>query len=103
MIPLPSRNDRTTRGPTLTALVGLALGLAVLAARADDLTPPDVIYPTLAAHAADAVGFAPAGWQIETKLSGDLNGDGVDDLVLVLREHDPANVLANPDGPGVEE
>jgi hypothetical protein len=44
----------------------------------------------------------PAGWAIETKLSGDLNGDGVADLVLVLRDQDPANVLNNADGPGPE-
>jgi hypothetical protein len=103
MISLPSRRDFTTRGSAVGATIVLALGLAAAVARADDLTPPDVTYPTLAAHATEAEGFAPVGWQIETKLSGDLNGDGVDDLVLVLREQDPANVLANPDGPGVEE
>src|SRR5271156_5416575 len=66
------------------AAIVLALGLASAGARADDLTPPDVVYPELAAHAADAAGVAPAGWQVETKLSGDLNGEQIDGLVLVL-------------------
>jgi hypothetical protein len=61
---------------------------------------PDVVYPTLARHAANAEGFAPAGWRIESKVSGDLNADGAADLVLVLRQNDPRNVLDNRGGLG---
>ncbi len=81
-------------------LAALALGLLPLAAAADIGDPPAVTYPVLAAHARSAEGFVPAGWAIETSQSGDLNGDGVADLVLVLREHDKANVLADPGGLG---
>jgi hypothetical protein len=100
MIAASRYRARARRVPAIAAALVLALDLASAVARADDVTPPDVVYPTLAAQAADAAGFAPAGWQIETKLAGDLNGDKIDDLVLVLREHDPANLLDNPDGPG---
>lgn len=81
-------------------LLALALAVMPAASLADVPDPPEVAYPTLPAHAVAAAGFVPAGWAIETKLSGDLNGDGVADLVLVLHDHDKANVLANPDGPG---
>lgn len=70
------------------------------AAGADELTIPDVAYPTLAHHAAIAEGFAPAHWSMEAKAVGDLNGDGLPDTAFVLREHDPRNVLANKDGFG---
>src|SRR5271154_1040489 len=94
---------RMRRMPAIASATVLALGLASAAALADDLAPPDVTYPKLAAHADAAEGFAPTGWQIETRLSGDLNGDGIDDLALVLRAHDPANVLDNTGGLGVEK
>ncbi len=84
----------------MRGLAALALWLLPLAAAADIGDPPAVTYPVLAAHARGAEGFVPAAWAIETSQSGDLNGDGVADLVLVLREHDKANVLANPGGLG---
>ncbi len=81
-------------------LVALPLWLLPLAAVADVGDPPEVSYPILAAHARSAEGFVPAGWIIETSQPGDLNGDGIADLVLVLRDHDKANVLADPGGLG---
>ena len=40
--------------------------------------------PRLPVEADRAEGFVPAGWRIETRAAGDLNGDGAADLALVL-------------------
>jgi hypothetical protein len=53
----------------------------------------------LPAGAADAEGLVPAGWRIERRAEGDLNGDGAADLAIVLRMRDPANILSH-DGLG---
>jgi hypothetical protein len=65
------------------------------AAFAQELTIPEVAYPPIAAVSATPEGFAPKDWPIEFKSTGDLNGDGADDLVLVLRDTDPHNILDN--------
>ncbi|HEX8165577.1 MAG TPA: hypothetical protein VF601_07280 [Beijerinckiaceae bacterium] len=70
------------------------------AAVAQDLVIPEAIYPALPKTAAAAEGFVPAGWALESQTSGDLDGDGVPDLVLVLRGKDPKNVVANEGGFG---
>jgi len=79
--------------------LALAAALAALAppavAAADELTIPNAVYPPPPRHAASAEGFAPRGWSVESKAAGDLNGDGAADFVLVLRQHDPRNVLDN--------
>lgn len=82
------------------AILGLLLaGLAPLGAAAQDFELPRVAYPKLPAQAASAAGFAPKGWPVEQEVKGDLNGDGIDDLVLVLRNTDPRNVITH-DGMG---
>jgi hypothetical protein len=55
-------------------------------------------YPVLPARAGDANGFVPAGWKLEVRQDGDLNGDGVPDLLLVLQQDDPAKILQTPAG-----
>lgn len=67
---------------------------------AADLAIPDVAYPKLAKTGGSAADFAPSGWKIEHENEGDLNGDGADDLVLLLRMNDRKNVIANKDGLG---
>ncbi len=64
-------------------------------ARAVDGEPaiPAASYPALARHAQSVEGFVPMEWRIESKVSGDLNGDGRDDVVLVLRAIDARNVI----------
>lgn len=62
-------------------------------AQEDDFGIPKVEYPTLVSTAATPEGFVPKGWVLETKSEGDLNGDGLDDLALVLRDKDPANIV----------
>ncbi|MEN3748522.1 hypothetical protein TPR58_15205 [Sphingomonas sp. HF-S3] len=56
---------------------------------------PPVTYPKLAPTAANAEGFVPKGWRIESRDSGDLDGDGLPDLALALKQQDPANIVAN--------
>ncbi|HWE45721.1 MAG TPA: hypothetical protein VG407_06800 [Caulobacteraceae bacterium] len=79
-----------------------ALGfLAVATSARADLVIPTVDYPALTHQARSAEGFAPRGWKVETTVTGDLNGDGLPDLAIVLRENDPKNVIHN-DGMGVD-
>ena len=75
--------------------------IAVLAttAHAQDPDLPPVEWPDLPAHAADADGFAPPRWRVEHAVAGRLDADEREDLLLVLRMDDPANVIVH-DGPG---
>jgi hypothetical protein len=63
------------------------------------VTVPAVDIPKLPKQAASADGFVPKGWKIEAQSKGDLNGDGLDDLVLVLRDQSPENIIVH-DGMG---
>lgn len=56
---------------------------------------PTAVYPALPARFTDPAALAPQGWRIEHRLTGDLSGDGVADVVLVLKQNDPANVIRN--------
>ncbi|WP_201860371.1 hypothetical protein [Microvirga soli] len=42
----------------------------------------------------------PLGWTLEVQSSGDLNRDGNPDLILVLRQNNPANVIEDFEGLG---
>ncbi len=66
---------------------------AAQAADDDDLVIPPVTYPALARHAQSVEGFLPLEWRIESQKTGDLNGDGRDDVALVLRAMDDRNVI----------
>lgn len=82
-----------------TAIVSLCVAAACASpARAQDGGIPPVAYPALPAHAVDAAGFVPGGWRLEQAHEGDLDGDGRSDMLLVLRMHDPANVIARDGG-----
>jgi len=83
------------------SVVALLAGLSCAAAQ--ELTIPAATYPALPRQAASAEGFVPPGWQLEAQAKGDLNGDGAADLALVLQATDPKNVVANPDGLGVDK
>ncbi len=83
--------------------VALAAAFVVAASHARAFDPdkiPAAVYPSLPKQAGAAEGFVPKGWRLEKQEAGDLNRDGVQDLVLVLRGSDPKNVLANKDGFG---
>lgn len=64
---------------------------------------PQAVIPALPHKAAAAEGFAPPGWAVEAKASGDLDGDGKADLAFVLHGTDPKLVLDNKDGIGGDE
>ena len=71
-------------------------------ASAQELAIPAATYPALPRQAAAAEGFVPPGWRLEAQAKGDLDGDGKADLAFVLHDTDPKNVVANPDGLGVD-
>jgi hypothetical protein len=77
---------------------GVALILLVLAgfpavAADDPAEPPAATYPQLAPKGASVDQFVPSGWRLENTVSGDLNGDGRPDAVLVLRDNDPTKFI----------
>lgn len=67
---------------------------------ASELTIPAARYPSLPETAAELRDFVPVGWYLEEKAEGDLNRDRINDVVFVLREDNPTNTIANPDGLG---
>jgi hypothetical protein len=79
----------------------LTCGLLAMSgtAAAQELAISDVTYPKLVRQAGDAADFVPAGWKLEIQRKGDLNADGRDDLLIVLRQDDPNNILKH-DGLG---
>ncbi|MGF7159604.1 hypothetical protein FHS85_001223 [Rhodoligotrophos appendicifer] len=78
----------------------LLLLFASLPAAAQELVVPSVTDPVPPRTASSAEGFAPRGWQVEFQRQGDLNRDGIADLVVILRDRAAANILPNPDGLG---
>jgi hypothetical protein len=78
---------------------GLTVVVAVLgmcapaqASRADIRIIP-AIYPKLPPAGPAPASFVPKGWAVEKKIEGDLNGDGLADLVLLLHERDPKKLV----------
>jgi hypothetical protein len=72
------------------AVIGLLLSGPAVA------TEPVILpasYPALVKHAGSIEGFVPMEWRIEIQKSGDLNGDGRDDVALVLRGLDERNII----------
>ncbi len=59
------------------------------------LNVPAATYPALPRRFADPAALAPQGWRIEHRLTGDISADGVADMVLILKQNDPANVVRN--------
>ncbi|HNY22856.1 MAG TPA: hypothetical protein PKO22_11985 [Treponemataceae bacterium] len=65
---------------------------------------PEAIYPAVAEVESSPENFVPAGWILESVSKGDLNKDKLDDLLLVLKEDNPANMMLNdPASPGMDE
>jgi hypothetical protein len=85
-----------------------ALALAVLVCATStsawaEIEPlPKAHYPQLASHASSVAAFVPAGWKLEARADGDLDGDGTPDVAFVLHGNDPALVVKN-DGLGEQE
>lgn len=72
-----------------------AWGLSFVPGLASAQDLPEVSYPAIAGEAAEAEGFVPGGWLLERTREGDLDGDGRDDLVLVLKMDAAANRIDN--------
>jgi hypothetical protein len=81
------------RAAIATVLLSFLCLIAPACADDGDLVIPPVTYPALVRTGPSPEAFVPAGWRIETKLSGDLNGDGRDDIFLILRGNDPRNII----------
>lgn len=100
----PGGRRRLSRWARIARLPGIGNGkalrrLALLGcvslgstAWAQDDAPP-VRWPVLARTAPDAAGFAPRGWAVEASRTGDVDGDGIADLVAILHQRSPRNVL----------
>nr|WP_223963571.1 hypothetical protein [Burkholderia diffusa] len=56
---------------------------------------PAVVYPQLVKRANGPEGFVPPGWDVELLLRGDLTGAKREDLVMVLRQNDPRNIVTH--------
>lgn len=57
---------------------------------------PAVTYPAIPHHADRATGFVPKNWTLIDHESGDLNGDGKTDLVILIRMTDRKNLVPLP-------
>jgi len=88
--------DRKRLGPAIAlALLALFSGPASSAGAqgAGDMVIPPAAYPALVRHAPTPEAFVPEGWRLESQVSGDLNNDQRADIVLVLRQNAPANIV----------
>lgn len=78
----------------LTGGAILLLSAAAAAQSPGDQIIPAVTYPTLPRQAAALEHFVPAGWKLEAKAAGDLNGDSLPDAALVLHMDSARNRIA---------
>lgn len=98
---MPAKGIVRQRVLRASFLVVLALQVQpVPAASQEDETIPQVSIPALPPSGAGAKEFAPRGWTVDKVATGDLNGDGLPDLVFVLHGADPHNILKDPSGGG---
>lgn len=79
-------------------LIPIAMLIAVPAGAQDDGDAPTVRWPALPHAARGADGFAPPGWVVRERRTGDLDGDGRPDLLMILQQRAAANVLRGTGG-----
>jgi len=60
---------------------------------AGELAIPPVSYPQIIARGKTVEAFVPRGWTVESRATGDLNGDGRPDVAMLLHDADPKNVI----------
>jgi hypothetical protein len=78
---------------------GVMVSLTFATPALADFEIPKVTYPKLAGEGASAQAFVPKGWKLESEQKGDLNKDGLDDLLILLRMDEPKNIITH-DGLG---
>jgi hypothetical protein len=83
--------------PLACPLLSCLLLLTAAPAEADEPAAPPVVFPAIPAQASTQAGLVPSGWRVDKESRGDLNGDGVPDLMLVLQMTSPGNVITNSD------
>lgn len=60
------------------------------------------VLPSLGESAKNIKTFVPNGWKIVDEAKGDLNKDGLIDVVFVVEDTNPKNFIKNPEGVGVD-
>ena len=48
------------------------------------------------------ISFVPQGWKLFEKVTGDLDGNGLTDSVLIVQQNDPAKMIQNSKGLGMD-
>lgn len=81
---------------TVTSIACLLLMVPIAHGTTPDKIP-DVSYPALPVHGKTIVHFVPKGWKLEEQVQGDLDGNGSTDIMLMLHDNDPHNVVAHSD------
>ncbi len=78
------------------AIIGFFIGILFsTCALAQELIIPEVTYPSLPTEGTSPEAFVTKGWKLEAHERGDLNEDGLDDLLLLLRMDETRNILKN--------
>ncbi|MFK7843084.1 MAG: hypothetical protein AB8B54_12535 [Sphingorhabdus sp.] len=67
----------------------------LLLANTDDLAGDESRVDPLPLSTASVQGFVPDGWYLERSVVGDLNADGLSDIVLIMRQNDPKLLIDN--------
>ncbi|MEP7219858.1 MAG: hypothetical protein ABI876_13130, partial [Bacteroidota bacterium] len=80
--------------PAILPLLGLLFLCAPPLAAQDD--PPPINLSKVPMNGASPETFVPSGWKIEEKIVGDLDRDGVSDVVLDLIQDLPAESGDSP-------
>jgi hypothetical protein len=90
-----------SKASSLLSIVATAAFLLSAATIQAQIEVPEAVYPSLPKRGTSLQDFVPSGWTVERELRGDLNGDKAPDLLFLLRQTDPRNLVPNPDGFGV--
>lgn len=83
-------------------MIRRAVLAAALAATSPLAAQSERAVPPIAETALRDIDFVPFGWKLYDKAQGDLNGDGLEDSVLVIQRNEPSLVIENPDSLGAE-
>lgn len=81
----------------------MSIALMTAPALADDSDLPPAPKPHVPGVGKVMQDFVPKGWVLQQSAKGDIDGDGVADLALVIQSTDPELVIQNPDGLGADE